>query len=185
MTYFSFSLAYHLPDNSSVHSFKFDQPIDIQRFVSTFTHELLHNFTPGEELQTHYDKLLGNPLFSKTREILHHYWGEPPTEDLFCAAEQHLMTKMGVVSSEQAFHHLCRNLSGAGMLAVILYDYMDGGKLNGKNYEGFLIDLLESGEIQTETLEHQFRAVLEKRVGTEQMNAIMEKIEREYAKIHG
>lgn len=181
LTYFSYSLAYHLPDDSSVHSFKADIPIKVEGTLSTYTHELLHNFTESEKLRAYYDGLLDNPLFSKTREILSGYWGEPPTEDLIIAAEKYLVTKMGIASSEQAFHHLYTNYGGAAMLAAIIYDYMEGEGLKGKNYEDFLIDLFQSGKIQAQTLDQQYRAVLERRVGIEEMNSTMEKIERNYS----
>jgi hypothetical protein len=183
LTYFSYALAYHLSDDNSVHSFKSEQPIDIQLFVSTFTHELLHNFTPGEELQAYYDKLSDNTLFLKTRKILLEYWGEGDTEDLITAAEKYLVTEMGIVSPEQAFHHLYTNYGGAEMLAAIIYDYMDNEKLNGKSYEEFLINLFQSGKIQTRTLSQQYRAVLEKRVGIEEMDSTIEKIKRNYEKL--
>jgi hypothetical protein len=181
LTYFSYALAYHLPDDSSVHSFEADLPIKPESVVSTFTHELLHNFTESEKLRAYYDGLSDNPLFSKTREILSGYWGEPPTEDLIIAAGNYLVTKMGIASSEQAFHHLYTNYGGAAMLAAIIYDYMEREGLKGKNYEDFLIDLFQSGKIQTQTLDQQYRDVLERRVGIEEMNSTMEKIERNYS----
>jgi hypothetical protein len=178
LTYFSYALAYHLPDDSSVHSFKCDKPNDIQLFVSTLTHELLHNFIPGEELRAYYDELSDNPLFLKTRKILLEYWGEGDTEDLISAAEKYLVVKMGIVSAEQAFYHLYTNYGGAEILAAIIYDYMDSEKLEGKNYGEFLINLFQSGKIQTRTIDQQYRAVLEKRAGIEAANSTVEKIER-------
>ena len=181
LTYFSYALVYHLPDDSSVHSFRSGRPVDIQLFASTLTHELLHNFVPGEELRAYYDELSSSTLFSKTREVLYG-WGEPDTEDLIVAAEKYLMTEMGIVSSEQAFHHLYTNYGGAQMLAAIIYDYMDNGELGGETYERFLIELFESGGIRAQTVDKQYCATLERRVGDEEMVSTLGKIERNYEK---
>jgi len=183
LTYFSYSLAYHLPDNSSVYSFSVTQPLRISTFISTFVHELLHNYYPSDELRTYLQRLSENQLYMKTRQILHGYWGEPDSEDLIVAAEKYLAVDMGVLKSEQVFEHLYRKYDRSLILAVIIYDNMSREGLAGKTYENFLINLFENGVIQPEIVDQQYIAILEKQVGADAAQQTLEKIEQNYKEL--
>jgi RNA polymerase sigma-70 factor (ECF subfamily) len=165
MTYFSAPLGYHLPDDSSVQSFIADRPIDIELLVSILIHELLHKFRSSPELREYYDGLYASPFFARSRELLNESWGEGHDEDFVAAAEKYISVKLGITSPERAFDHLCRNPDGSQGLGVIVYHLMNETALEGKTYEGLLLDLFSSGKIQADKLEEQYISVLETHIG--------------------
>jgi len=179
LAYFSAGLAYHLPDNSSVHSFIANQPIEIERFVSTLIHEWLHNFTQSSELHQRYDGLYSSPFFARSRELLLSVSGDD--EELVAAAEKYLAVKLGITSPEEAFYQLYRNNDGSQVLGVITYYHMNEKALAGKTYEAFLIDLFKSGRIQAENLEQQYIATMEAHIGHERTQQKLNDIQVAYS----
>ena len=168
LTYFGYALAYRVPDNSSVHSFKADRPIETGKFVGTFTHELLHNYDPGESVREHLNRLLESQFLARNHEMRQYYWGTPSDEDLIIAAEKYISVRLGAVSDESAFHHLYTNYDGTSVLGVVIYDNMSAEKLGHREYDRFLLSLFHEGIIQPATLEDEYYRILQKHVGAEE-----------------
>jgi hypothetical protein len=178
LTYFGYSLAYHLPDDSCVASFAAEKPLSINGFVSTWLHELLHNFRVGEKVRQYCEKLSENRAFAKTRAIIRR-WGQGDTEDLIVAAEKYLAVQLGVVTSEEAFTHIAGNYDGAQMLAGVLYDVMEREGVPG-TYGEYLLELFRKGYIRPETINEQYRCVLSQRLGSNIAEETFTCIDRAY-----
>ncbi len=181
LTYFGYPLAYGVPDDGGVHSFRGDRP-EPTMFVGIFIHLLLYNYSPGGSVLEHLEQLSKSQFYARNLEMYKHYWGGGPYKDFIVAAEKYISVKLGVVSDEKAFHHLYTNQDGTSVLGVIIYDNMSTEKLEGKTYDEFLSSLFEERVIEPATLEGEYYRILEKRVGKKGAEKRREDYQHKYAR---